>query len=143
MDFFNALEILTSGMRAERIRMNVTSSNLANAKTTRTAEGGPYRRQKAIFSSVNAKPADFVPGQFDDALKRVEISAIEKDTRPPRKVYDPGHPDANKQGYVEMPNINMVEEMVTMMTATRTYEANLSAMRTLLSMAQRSLKIGK
>jgi len=143
MDFFSALEILTSGMRAERIRMNVSSSNLANAKTTRTPEGGPYRRQKAVFDSVNARAGDYVPSQFEDALKRVEVTGVEQDQRPPRRVYDPGHPDADNQGYVGMPNVNMVEEMVTMMTAARTYEANLSAMRTLLSMAQRSLKIGK
>ena len=143
MDFFNALEILTSGMRAERIRMNVSSSNLANAKTTRTPEGGPYRRQKAVFDAVNAKQGDFVSSQFENALKRVEVTGVEKDMTAPRRVYDPGHPDADKTGYVSMPNINMVEEMVTMMTAARTYEANLSAMRTLLNMAQRSLKIGK
>jgi flagellar basal-body rod protein FlgC len=143
MDFFSALEILTSGMRAERIRMNVSSSNLANAKTTRTAEGGPYRRQKVVFEAVNAQAGGFVPSQFENALKRVEVTGVEKDMRAPRRVYDPGHPDADKTGYVSMPNVNMVEEMVTMMTAARTYEANLSAMRTLLNMAQRSLKIGK
>ena len=143
MDFFSALEILTSGMRAERIRMNVSSSNLANAKTTRTAEGGPYRRQKVVFEAVNAQQGGFVPSQFENALKRVEVTGVEKDATAPRRVYDPGHPDADKTGYVSMPNVNMVEEMVTMMTAARTYEANLSAMRTLLNMAQRSLKIGK
>ena len=143
MDFFSALEILSSGMRAERIRMNVSSSNLANAKTTRTAEGGPYRRQKVVFEAVNAQPGGFVPSQFENALKRVEVTGVEKDMRAPRRVYDPGHPDADKTGYVSMPNVNMIEEMVTMMTAARTYEANLSAMRTLLNMAQRSLKIGK
>jgi len=143
MDFFSALEILTSGMRAERIRMNVSSSNLANAKTTRTAEGGPYRRQKVVFEAVKAQQGGFVPSQFENALKRVEVTGVEKDTTAPRRVYDPGHPDADKTGYVSMPNVNMVEEMVTMMTAARTYEANLSAMRTLLNMAQRSLKIGK
>ncbi len=143
MDFFSAMEILASGLGAERVRMNVTASNLANAQTTRTAQGGPYRRRDPVFTAVEIANADPFSGKLLDALRAVEVSKIVADNRAPRQVHDPSHPDANAQGYVAMPNINMVEEMVNMITAARAYEAGVTAMRSLVQMAERALSLGK
>ncbi len=120
--------------------MNVVSPNLANAQTTRTAEGGAYRRRDPIF--VAAQVSDFGT-QLDSAYNGVRIASIEPDmTTPMELVFDPGHPDANADGYVEMPNVNIVEEMVNMVTASRSYEANATAFETLKQMALRAVNIG-
>jgi flagellar basal-body rod protein FlgC len=143
MDFFSAAEIVSSGLGAERTLMNTTSSNLANAQTTRTAEGGPYKRIDPVFET-QATSFQSALGEASGAQPQgVQVSTIKKDDQPPRLVYDPGHPDANAQGYVAMPNVNMVEEMVNMVTASRAYEAGVHAMSTLSNMAQRALGIGK
>lgn len=143
MDFFSAAEIVSSGLGAERTLMNTTSSNLANAQTTRTEEGGPYKRIDPVFET-RATSFEAALGQAGGAhAQGVQVATIAKDERAPRMVYDPGHPDANPQGYVAMPNVNMVEEMVNMVTASRAYEAGVHAMSTLSNMAQRALGIGK
>ena len=141
MDFFTAMEVSASGLSAERTRMNVAASNLANAQTTQTAGGGPYKRRDVVMQSVD------VPGtrgsEFAQAVRGVAVSQIAQDSAPPRLEYDPGHPQANAQGYVAYPNVNPVEEMVDMITASRAYEAGITAMSTAVNMAEKALGIGK
>lgn len=141
MDFYTAMDILASGLTAERVRMDVTSSNLANAQTTRTAEGGPYKRRDPVFTAVSATSQ--FSTEMNNALQAVEVSNVATDTSPPRQVYQPGHPDADAQGYVAMPNVNSIEEMVNMITASRAYDAGITAMRSLVEMAERALGLGK
>jgi len=143
MDFFSAAHILASGLYAQRVRMNTTSSNLANADTTRTESGGPYQRMDPVFKAVNIPAFNQVLSAMESQVKAVEVSEIKKDKNEPRIVYNPSHPDADEKGYVKMPNVNMVEEMVNMMTATRTYEASVKAFGLLTQMAERAISIGK
>jgi flagellar basal-body rod protein FlgC len=141
MDFFSAMEVSASGLAAERTRMNVAASNLANAQTTQTAEGGPYKRKSVVLESVELAGTErTADGQ---AVSGVKVQQIAADNAAPRMEYDPGHPQANAQGYVAYPNVNPVEEMVDMITASRAYEAGVTAMSTAVSMAQSALGIGK
>jgi flagellar basal-body rod protein FlgC len=140
MDFFAAMEVSASGLSAQRARMNVASSNLANAQTTQAAGGGPYKRRDVVLQSADVPGTE---GQLDGAVKGVEVAQIKQDTAPPLLEYDPGHPQANAQGYVAYPNINPVEEMVDMITASRAYEAGITTMTTAVSMAEKALGIGK
>ncbi|HEY3308091.1 MAG TPA: flagellar basal body rod protein FlgC [Desulfuromonadaceae bacterium] len=145
MDFFSSMNVSASALSAERTRMNLISSNLANANATRTPEGGPYKRKDAIFTATP------VEKRFDRALskatgqdvRQVEVMQITEDQNQPRMQYDPSHPDANPQGYVAMPNVNVVEEMADMINATRTYEANVTAVQAAKSMALKTLEISK
>ena len=143
MSFFGAIDSAASGMTAERLRLDVISNNIANVNTTRTADGGPYRRQFVVFEP---RPGD---GSFSRALNRqlqlngVKVTGIKKDDSPPRMIYEPGHPDADADGYVKMPNINIITEMVDMMTASRAYEANVAAVNVAKSMMLKALEIGK
>jgi flagellar basal-body rod protein FlgC len=141
MDFFTAMEVSASGLSAERTRMNVAASNLANAQTTQSAGGGPYKRRDVVMASVDAPGTQGT--QFAQAVRGVAVSQIRQDAAPPRLEYDPGHPQANAQGYVAYPNINPVEEMVDMITASRAYEAGVTTMTTAVNMAERALGIGK
>jgi flagellar basal-body rod protein FlgC len=141
MDFFTAMEVSASGLSAERTRMNVAASNLANAQTTQAAGGGPYKRRDVSLQSVDVPGTQGTP--FAQAVKGVAVSQIAQDAAPPRLEYDPGHPQANAQGYVAYPNINPVEEMVDMITASRAYEAGITSMTTAVSMAERALGIGR
>jgi flagellar basal-body rod protein FlgC len=140
MDFFTAMEVSASGLSAQRARMNVASSNLANAQTTTTAAGGPYKRKDVVLQSADIPGTE---GQLDGAVKGVEVASIKQDSAPPRLEYDPGHPQANAQGYVAYPNVNPVEEMVDMITASRAYEAGITTMSTAVNMAEKALGIGK
>jgi flagellar basal-body rod protein FlgC len=143
MDFFSSMDISASALSAERTRMNLISSNLANVNSTRTAEGGPYKRKDAVFSATPA------PGSFGAALgqasaaRRVEVSRINEDQNPPRLQYEPNHPDADPAGYVAYPNVNVVEEMADMISATRSYEANVTAAQAAKSMALKTLDLGR
>ncbi len=132
MDLFTAMDISASGLRAQRTRMNVISSNIANAHTTRTDEGGPYRRRDVILRE----------NSFEDRLASVEVEGIQTDPTPGERLYDPGSPDADEQGYVTMPNVNLMEEMVNMMNATRAFEANTVAVKAQKDMALKALNIG-
>ncbi len=162
---FSGFKISASGMHAQRIRQNAISSNLANAETTRTDKGGPYRRQFVVFKAdaeqrdvrlLNVEPElegpttdaahlPVPPGRFTSDERYfgngVNVAEIREDSRPPRLVYDPGHPDANENGYVEMPNVNTIEEMTDMIAATRAYEANVTAFNALKSMYMQGLQI--
>ncbi|TWH48591.1 flagellar basal body rod protein FlgC [Sporomusa sp. KB1] len=144
MGLFQAIDASASGMTAERLRMDVISNNIANANTTRTAEGGPYRRQMVVFEP-RSEQASFgqILSQQMDTGDGVRVTGITKDTTPFKLMYDPNHPDANQEGYVEMPNISIVSEMVDMITASRAYEANVTAANAAKSMAMKALDIGK
>jgi len=143
-DFFNSIDVSASALSAERMRMNVTSSNLANAQTTRTPEGGPYRRKDVIFEAQPQNEFSAVlKGQMDVPLHKVKVVDVVSDLKAPRLVSDPNHPDANEDGYVAYPNINTMEEMVNMVTASRTYEANVTAINITKGMMNRALDIGR
>lgn len=145
MDLFTAMNTSSSALSAERTRMNLISSNLANANTTRTDEGGPYKRKDAIFKAT--PPTDnfgkALAGAAAEQVRQVSVSGIVEDKNPPRMQYDPAHPDANAEGYVAMPNVNVVEEMVDMITASRVYEANVMATQAAKGMALKTLEIGR
>lgn len=145
MDFFSAMNIGASALSAERTRMNLISSNLANVNSTRTPEGGPYKRKDAVFSAtpVENSFARALDGAVGREISQVDIQQLVEDQSPPRMEYDPGHPDADAKGYVAMPNINVIEEMADMISATRTYEANVTAVQAAKSMALKTLDIGK
>jgi flagellar basal-body rod protein FlgC len=136
MDFFTAMEVSASGLAAQRVRMNVSASNLANVNTTRGLDGGPYARKSVVVESVPW--AGGTPG-----VNGVAVRGITADPNPPQQEYDPEHPDADADGYVSYPNINPVEEMVDMITASRAYEAGVTALSTSVSMAERALGIGR
>jgi len=135
MQVFSALDISAKGLYAERTRMNVIANNLANVNSTRTPEGGPFRRQMVILRGTEA--AD--PNRLEKL--GVDVVGIVDDPAPFPLLYDPGHPDANEDGYVAMPNVNVVEEMVDMITAVRAYEANVTAIDANKNMLRRSLDI--
>lgn len=145
MGIFGAIDAAASGMTAERLRMDVISNNIANVNTTRTAEGGAYRRQMVVFEPRTEGDSSFarIFSQQMSGGNGVRVVGIIKDEAPSRRVYDPAHPDADAQGYLEMPNINIVAEMVDMITATRAYEANVTAVNAAKSMAMKALEIGK
>lgn len=144
MGMFGAIDAAASGLTAERLRMDVISNNIANANTTRTAEGGPYRRQTVVFEPRSAQSS--FANLFAKTLETgegVRVVSIAKDNTPLRQIYEPNHPDANADGYVAMPNINIVTEMVDMITASRAYEANVTAVNAAKSMAMKALEIGR
>lgn len=145
MDFFSSMNVSSSALSAERTRMNLISSNLANANATRTPEGGPYKRKDAVFAAtpLESRFNRDLDGATARQVRKVEVSEIVEDRNPPRLQYDPGHPDANTQGYVAMPNVNVVEEMADMIGATRAYEANVTAVQAAKSMAMKTLEIGR
>lgn len=132
MGMFDAIDVSASGLTAERLRMDVTAENLANAQTTRTPEGGAYRRKTVVLQQAGGGFAGQLAGAVGSAPEPagVEAVGVVADQTPLRRVYDPGHPDADAQGYVTMPNVNPVTEMVDLIDASRAYEANLTAMQT-------------
>ncbi|MCK5882796.1 MAG: flagellar basal body rod protein FlgC [Bacteriovoracaceae bacterium] len=145
MDLLTSLKISASGLAANRKRMNSISSNIANAQTTRTAEGGPYRRKEVAFGSEPARDnfADILEGELDEQAQTVHATEVISTDRPPILKYEPNHPDADENGYVAYPNINVVEEMANMMQTTRSYEANVNAMNVTKQMAIKALEIGR
>ncbi len=145
-DFMSGLRLSSSGMTAQRMRMNTISSNIANVNTTRTPEGGPYRRKDIVFEAMpDAKNFGEILGvnSPEEQLQRVQVTDVQSDLKPPLLKYEPDHPDANQDGYVAYPNINMMEEMTNMIQATRAYEANVSALQSAKDMALSSLEIGR
>jgi flagellar basal-body rod protein FlgC len=146
MGLLSAIDISASGLNAQRRRLEVIASNLANANTTRTVEGGPYRRKDLVFESApvtesfstNLNSAMEDPGQSG-----VEVTAIYEDEAPFIKKYDPSHPDADAEGFVLMPNVNPIEEMVNMISATRSFEASVQSINTIKEIARKSLEIGR
>jgi flagellar basal-body rod protein FlgC len=150
MSFLGGMNISGSGLTAQRLRMDVISENIANVDTTRTADGTPYTRkvvvleQRGSFADVmkNASGADFEDGITDGAGGGVRVSEIGNDPSPYELVYNPSHPDANEEGYVQMPNVDITQEMVDMISAYRSYEANVTAFNAYKDMAVKSLEIG-
>jgi len=148
MRVFNSFEISGSGLTAQRLRMDVVANNIANVNTTRTAEGGPYKRQRVVFEPRREENQFLLPLAGEAKRKQmttqgVRVVAVSSDPAPARKVYDPGHPDANAQGYVEMPNVDPVTEMVDLMAATRAYEANVAAINATKRVLEAALSIGR
>lgn len=145
MDFMTALDIGASALTADRLSINVISMNLANAKTTRTPEGGHYRRRTVIRAAtdVDAPFSKHMQSALDRELKGVRILNVLPDARPPKRVYEPGHPDADEDGMVSYPDINVVEEMTNLMTAQRNYEANTTTIETVKNMYMQALNIGR
>jgi flagellar basal-body rod protein FlgC len=145
MDFFSSMRVSASGLDAQMKRMNTISSNIANAETTRTSEGGPYKRRDPLLASETDRESfdEILANRMDESVQGVRVEDIVEDERPPRMVYNPSHPDADPQGYVAMPNVNTVEEMANMIAAQRSYEANVTSMNAAKSMAQKALEIGR
>lgn len=145
MNFLDALNTSSSGLSAQRLRMNLISSNLANINTTRTPEGGPYQRKEPIFAAQPVRQSfrDMLNSQLNSELSEVKVVGVVDDPRPPLSKYNPQHPDADENGYVAMPNINLMEEMVNMMSATQGYEANVTATNATKKMALKALEIGR
>jgi flagellar basal-body rod protein FlgC len=146
MPLLDAMGISASGLAAQRTRMKVIASNIANANTTRTPGGGPYRRRETIFAALPGNQSfqeELVSQQPDDGTRHVKVVGIVEDSRAPKLKYDPDHPDANEEGYVELPNVDVVEEMTNMMVAKRSYEANIAAINATKNMIVKALEIGK
>lgn len=151
MDLFQSMQISASALAVQRLRMNVIASNLANINTTKTPQGGPYRRKDVSIRPVGLEEMggnsvssfSSFGSELDRHLKGVEVTHITEDQSPPRLVYKPSHPDANAKGYVAMPNINMITEMVSMMNAQRSYEASITAVKATRAMITKSMSIGR
>lgn len=151
MSFWTALRIGSSGMSAQRLRMDIISNNVANAETTRTAEGGPYKRQDVVFMPkaqstflpefVRARQAQNTESTSEE--RGVKVAEVTTDDSEGLKVYDPSHPDADEEGFVTYPNVNLVVEMTNMLSATRSYEANLAVINFAKQMALRAIDIGR
>jgi len=139
---FSAMEVSASGLTAERTRMNTIASNLANAHTTRTANGQPYKRIDPVFEAALLDRTQ-AASNGGSGVSLVRVQKIVEDTRQGQMVYEPGHPDANPQGYVEYPNVNVVEEMVNMLTASRAYEAGVTSVESIKAMAKNAIDIGR
>ena len=140
---FRGMRISSSGLTAERLRMDTIASNIANATTTRGENGQPYVRKVAVFQENFQKELDKNSGTYKTSFKGVKSVGIESDKSPLRRVYDPSHPDANSEGYVSMPNVNILNEMADMIASTRAYEANVNSINAQKSMFSKALEIGR
>ena len=148
MSFFNSMNISASGLTAQRMRMDILSSNLANVETTRTPDGGPFRRRAVIFEERQPGGRSNFAAIFDRVMGRtpargtgVRVHSIVEDPTPGPRVFDPGHPDADADGYLERPNVNIVAEMTNMISASRAYEANITAINATRAMMNRTLEL--
>lgn len=146
MSFFGSLDISASALTAQRLRMDVISQNMANVDTMRTEEGTPYKRKTVLFQEIGER--SLFSSYLNKSLNSqagygVRVSKIAEDDTPGSRVYDPAHPDADEDGYITKPNVNIVEEMVNMISANRSYEANITAITTTKSMITKTLEIGK
>jgi flagellar basal-body rod protein FlgC len=141
MNLLTALDVNASGLTAQRQRVEVASSNLANSQTTRTLDGGPYRRKDVVFQTSSFQ--DSLSSAMNADVSGVEVSGVVDDTRPFDRRYEPGHPDADKDGYVSYPNVNAMEEMANLVEASQSYEANIAAMGVVKTMINRTLDIGR
>lgn len=141
MNFFNALDVSSSGLTAQRTRMNLIAMNLSHMHTSRTPEGGPYRRKLPVFEALSLFNGMGTKDRMDKELEDVQVQKIVEDERDFKMIFDPSHPDADEFGYVLMPNINVIEEMVDMISAKRSYEANVTAVSASQNMALKALEI--
>ena len=148
MNIFSAMKISASGLSAERLRMDVISANVANANSTRSVAGTPYKRQVAMIEAVAANSSDFYKHleksqKSQQVVGGVRVKSIVEDESPLKRVYDPKHPDAKGDGYVEYPNVDVMKEMVELITASRAYEANATVLNTSKNMVLKTLEIGR
>jgi flagellar basal-body rod protein FlgC len=144
MDFLSALRITATGLSAERTRVNLAASNLANAESTRGPDGRPYARLDPVMRAIDFESALGAPGAPGGAgVQGVEVAEIARDESPGRRVYSPSHPDADPDGFVVLPNVNPIHEVVNLMSAQKAYDANATAVDTLKTMAQRALDIAR
>ncbi len=143
MDIFTSFDIAASGLRAQTTRLNTISANLANSETTATPEGGPYKKKSVVFQTENVPFNQHLATSMQEHAQGVKVARIIEDNSPPQRVYDPSHPDAKEDGYVEMPNVSVIKEMVDMMSATRSYEANTTTIKSAKRMAMKALEIGR
>lgn len=147
MGLFDALHISASGLSAERTRMDVVANNLANSQTTRGADGQPFRRQEVTLQAAGTSFASVLNSEVGASARTqappqgVRVVEVTDDPTPNRRVYDPGHPDADNDGYIELPNVNPVTEMVDLIASARAYEANVNAMQTARQMFTKSLDL--
>ena len=141
MNLLTALDVNASGLTAQRKRVEVSSANLANSQTTRTAEGGPYRRKDVVFQTSSFQES--LGAAMGGGVEGVEVSDVVNDPRPFDRRYEPGHPDADKDGYVSYPNVNVMEEMANLVEASRSYEANIAAISIVKTMINRTLDLGR
>jgi flagellar basal-body rod protein FlgC len=142
-EFFKIFEVSASALTAQRWRMNVLASNMANAETTRTPEGGPYHRKDVVFAVTQPRFQDLLQGHTNPYVNGVRVVEVTEDPRPLERVYNPAHPDADADGYVTMPNVHPMEEMVNLMAAARSYEANVEVFNATKMMLLKALEIGK
>ena len=144
MDLFNSMSISASGLNAQRSVINVIAENLANAHTTRTDEGGPYLKKQAILSTepISSNFADLLSYQMGKEPVGVKVLDVVEDPNGLKVIYEPSHPDADETGTVLLPNVNIMEEMVSLLNASRSYEANVTAFNAAKSMALKALEIG-
>lgn len=146
MGYFGALDIGASALTAQRLRMDTISQNIANANTTRTGDGTPYRRRLVVFQerSQGIPFSEYLSASSRERYvgKGVKVAAVVEDASDFKRVYDPGHPDSDEEGYVQMPNVDIITEMVNMISATRAYEANVTSINTTKSLAMKALEIG-
>lgn len=145
MDLFSSMRVSASGLEAQTKRMNTISTNLANAEVTETEDGGPFKRLDPVFVSTPDKESfgEILKDKMDQSVQGVVVEEIHEDERAPRLVYNPAHPHADEDGYVAYPNVNPVEEMSNMISAQRSYEANISALNAAKAMYKSALEIGK
>lgn len=145
MDFITSMKISASGLNVQRQRMDTIASNLANIETTRTPEGGPYRRKDVVVSSMPLAEnfAVSLNRELENSIRQAVVVKIIEDQSEPILVFNPDHPDANEEGYVALPNINLMTEMVNMINATRSFEANVQAIEAAKSMALRAIDLGR
>jgi flagellar basal-body rod protein FlgC len=141
MDIFASFHVSASALKAQTTRLDTISSNLANVDTTSTPEGGPYKKKSVYFQSKPISFREQLDSNVKGSVQGVEVKRILEDQDPPRKVFNPSHPDADKDGYVALPNISVLKEMVDMMSATRSYEANVTAIKSEKRMIQQALEI--
>ncbi|MBF0362651.1 MAG: flagellar basal body rod protein FlgC [Oligoflexia bacterium] len=145
MDYLTSMRVSASGLAANRKRLEAISSNIANAQTTRTVEGGPYRKKEVVFGAEPSREkfSDILEGKMNENVQEVHATEVISSNKPPILKYEPGHPDANEQGYVAYPDINVMTEMADMIATSRNYEANVTALNTAKSMALKALEISR
>jgi flagellar basal-body rod protein FlgC len=143
MDISTSFKVCGSGLAAQRTKMDIIASNLANADVTRTADGGPYRKKIVVLSSEPLPVKEAFDNVLGDAINAVKVAEITEDTSPPKMVHNPSHPDANANGYIALPNVNVVSEMAEMIIVSRAFEAMATAFDATKNMALKTLEIGK
>lgn len=143
MSVFNSMKINASGLTLERLKMDIISTNIANINTTRTEEGGPYSRKEVIFEESLLNARNSITGHMGKKSFGVKVTEISEDNENYKILYDPNHPDADEDGYVLTPNVNMVDEIIALLNTQRSYEANVTALNASKSILKKALEISK